>query len=656
MQPFQGVLRRFRFMLERLLVRGTQYQFLVMAALIGLVSLLGGVLVHLVAAPDDSLWDSIWWAFLRLSDPGYLGDDEGFWRRVVSTVLTVSGYVLFLGSLVAILTQWLSRQMRSLERGMTPVALSQHIVILGWGDHTLPLLRELWLAEGRVKRFLTRMGSSRPLRLVVLTEDLRPELAEELRNDDILGRHFNSVILRSGSSLNNEHLSRAGCLRAAAIIVPASSYAETSGVSSDVETIKILLSLNAMALARGQQLPYVVAEIQQSRQVAIAHRAYQGPLEVIASDAAISQLMVQSVDHPGLLRVYTELLSHDQGNNLYLYRDPGLAGNTVSSLRSRLPKAILLGLVSGSPGQYRATLNPVAEQQLHSQDAILVLARRYEDIAFESAAKKAVAEPIRTDWSVSPGPSQPVASSTGRHVLIVGWSRKVPALVREFLTYGDRYTRLTVFSSRPISERTLWLQAEGLDHADLSVQHVVGDVTSDQDWHHLEVRDYHSILLMSSDRLASGEEADARTIVGYLQLEGRLRALDYAPQVLLELSDPNNERLLGSRAGEAVISPLMLSHLLVHVALRRELLTVYNDLFSAVGPEITDRPLSDFGLAAGSVNFDVLQQQLWAQGATLLGIDHAPHAAGSPRQLVLNPQRGKRFDLRASDRLIVLQS
>ena len=64
-----------------------------------------------------------WWAFLRLTDPGYLGDDEGNWRRVVSTWLTVSGYVLFMGTLIAILTQWLNRTMRALEQGLTPITV-----------------------------------------------------------------------------------------------------------------------------------------------------------------------------------------------------------------------------------------------------------------------------------------------------------------------------------------------------------------------------------------------------------------------------------------------------------------------------------------------------------------------------------------------------
>ena len=42
-----------------------------------LVALLGGLLMRLLAPDFDEVGESIWWAFLRLTDPGYLGDDEG---------------------------------------------------------------------------------------------------------------------------------------------------------------------------------------------------------------------------------------------------------------------------------------------------------------------------------------------------------------------------------------------------------------------------------------------------------------------------------------------------------------------------------------------------------------------------------------------------
>lgn len=125
------------FTLERQLVKGAQFQLLLVAAFIGLISLVGGLLVMPSGPPTSTFGESVWWAFLRLSDPGYLGDDEGGWRRFISTLITVAGYVVFLGSLVAIITTWMNRKIRHLEQGLTPVTANNHLLILGstYGQH-----------------------------------------------------------------------------------------------------------------------------------------------------------------------------------------------------------------------------------------------------------------------------------------------------------------------------------------------------------------------------------------------------------------------------------------------------------------------------------------------------------------------------------------
>ena len=128
-------------------MRGTHYRLALAALLIALVALVAGEIVYLFApVGSDAIGDDIWWAFLRLSDPGYLGDDEGLIRRTISTAVTVLGYVLFLGLLVAIMTQWLNQWIARLEMGVTPVAVSNHVLILGW-THRTPAIANTLLAR-----------------------------------------------------------------------------------------------------------------------------------------------------------------------------------------------------------------------------------------------------------------------------------------------------------------------------------------------------------------------------------------------------------------------------------------------------------------------------------------------------------------------------
>src|SRR5690554_567991 len=134
---------RLRYWLERMLGGGALFQLLLAWGVVVTVALIGGFLAFTFAREDAALSEELWWSFLRLTDPGYLGDDEGTSRRVISTVLTVAGYVLFMGTLVAIMTQWLFRQMRQFELGQTPVSFRQHTVVLGWTSRSLPVVNEL---------------------------------------------------------------------------------------------------------------------------------------------------------------------------------------------------------------------------------------------------------------------------------------------------------------------------------------------------------------------------------------------------------------------------------------------------------------------------------------------------------------------------------
>ena len=81
---------RFKFQIEQLPLRGAHSRSLFIAPLVGLVAVGGGLLVQATDATFEGNKTAIWWAFLRLTDPGYLGDDEGGARRAISTTLKVS--------------------------------------------------------------------------------------------------------------------------------------------------------------------------------------------------------------------------------------------------------------------------------------------------------------------------------------------------------------------------------------------------------------------------------------------------------------------------------------------------------------------------------------------------------------------------------------
>jgi ion channel POLLUX/CASTOR len=612
-------LARTRFLLERFLLRGPQYHLLFIAAVIGLISVLAGAVVMSLGA-FDRFPEAVWWAFLRLSDPGYLGDDHGTLVRVVSTFLTVAGYVVFLGSLVAIMTQWLNSTIARLERGLTPVTRQHHVVILGWTNRTLPIVRELLLSEDRVRRFLSLRGA-RALHIVILADDVTHALRHDMREQ--LGPLWDEarITLRSGSRLRADHLDRVDLMRAGVVVIPGSDLsAQGEGsVALDTRTVKTLLSMDETASARGiESPPMVVAEIHDSRKVAIARRSYRGPAEFVASDAVLARLAAQNLRHAGLSHVYGELLAQGDGNEIYLPEEAGLAGTPSGHLHAAFPKAVVLGLVRTENGRSRPILNPPADLRVEAGDRIVTLARRWGDVQpRERRAPAPEGDETPPEAIVPPDLEEPLEAP--RRILVLGWSLKVPALLREFATYRDESWEVDVFSRVDPARREQLLERQGLDSILPGVRQLVGDLTVHSELIRAAPFSYDGVVLLGGDAHRSGEEADARTLLGALLLRELAEKKERVPTILVELLDPANRSLLARGPGEVLVTPILVSHVLAQVALRPELRGVFDELFTAGGPEIGFRPMTAHGLV-GSVTFADVRRAVARSGQVAVGI------------------------------------
>lgn len=651
--PRFRLVERFNYLLERQFVKGTHYQLFFVIALIGFISVAGGLLVLPSGKPTGAVGESIWWAFLRLSDPGYLGDDEGTWRRVISTLLTVAGYVVFMGSMVAIITSWLNRKIRSLEQGLTRVTARNHIIILGWTNRTVHIAAELYQSSKRVQKFLKRHGT-RALKLIILSDDVNPFRLQELKDHPLIGKRANEIVLRSGNAIDREHLHRVDCKYASAIIIPSQSNANKELITPDVETIKTLLTLNSEMQSQSglEKMPYVVAEIQDENKVKSAQRSYSGPLEVIPSDAILSRLIAQNLHHPGLSVVFNELLSHSLNNNLYALELPQAEGKSLSGLKTCFPRAILLGVVREKNGQLTPLLNPGPDLIIEQNDMLIFLAKKMEDVEIppETIDKKAVTAEFKT---LKNRPATGMYTGVSK-LLVLGWNNHIPALIKELNTYTHQEFQLTIASSRSMEARKSAISHILDSVKNITCTHEMVDYIRESELRSLKPSHFDHILMLSSDKMADEEEADARTIVGYTLLEELLESAEKRPQIVMELNDPGNEMLIRNFKSESIIGPLILSNLLATIAMRRELYTVFNELLTVNGAEIIFRNLDEYHLESGKMNFIDLEEHVEVYQDTLLGVYYDEPDGGVDLQL--NIPRHKAVNLTPECRLVVLST
>jgi ion channel POLLUX/CASTOR len=638
----------FKFRLERLVLRGAQYRLLLIAALIGAISVAGGAIVALFDPnfAGRGFGEAVWWSFLRLSDPGYLGDDEGTLERTVSTILTVLGYVVFLGALVAILTQWLNERMAELELGLTPIAQRDHFLIVGWTNRTPTIVRELVLSAGRVRRLLRARGA-RTLRIAILADEVTTALSIELQ--DRLGSLWNErqVILRTGSPLRIEHLRRVDFMRAAAVIMPAADFRQGGPGQADTRAIKTLLSMTNQAQARDSDaLPLAVVEIFDARKMRVARQAYGGPIEILGSDAIIARLLAQNVRHRGLSHVYGELLTHGHGNEIYVRDGSQFAGAAFHELPGRFPRAVLLGLVRPEGDTFRPLLNPPADTVLQPGDRLALVSHSY---ANTEPAEGVASQPAIRDESRRP---PRLSRARPLRVLVLGWSHKVPALLHEFDSYADEPFEIDVVSTAPVAIRETALGRYDFTAERVTVRQIEADYTTPSVLEKAGPEGYDTIVLLGSDRLGSGEESDARTIMAYLLLRDLLPESG-RPNVLVELLDAGNNSLFRGRRGEVIISPVILSHMLAQVALRRELRAVFDELFGPGGAEIMFRAPADYTLS-GDVGFSEIAAAAQLRGEIALGVRPREGREARGGGVALNPAPDRRFELDVGDEIVVL--
>ncbi len=608
-----------RFQLERWLQRGAFHQLLLVAGVIILVAVLGGVAAFASTDAFENLFDAVWWSFLRLTDPGYLGDDEGVALRVISTVVTVLGYVLFMGSLIAIMTQWLKSTLERFEKGLSPISLRDHVVILGWTSRTPEIVRQLLQARGRLQRFLKR-HDQRLLRIVIVAEDIDAQRRFRLRK--FLGDAWRErqVFLRSGSPVSSEDLQRFGLKEAAAVVVPGDEFRFGGIGASDARAVKILLNLavilNGQATAEG---PAITAEIFDPRKKTLTNRFVQKGMEIVTGDAVVSQLLVQSIRDPRLVNVYTEMLTYNDGCSPYVRSFPEFAGEHPNALNFRFDKAIVLGATRMEEGEIATYLRPPADFRLREGDCLVFIARSYADCVPSPEGRSSPS-------NVSPAGAETGEAQATLKLMIVGWSRRVLLLFEQLMISDFRSVEITVVSRIPIAEREDALRWRTFDPDRLTMHHIEADFTAAGVIESLEFGQLDSVLLLASSSADSAEESDARTIVSYELLassfETKIKSGQATPRITAEMAHVSSTLPFSRSSDLVLLRPRILGYMQSHVVLTRELNSVFSALFvPGHGASVSIRDISPYQGPPGSdLSFSELEERAAERGEVALGL------------------------------------
>ncbi|MFC8763747.1 NAD-binding lipoprotein [Streptomyces sp. NPDC057193] len=605
-RPAPSLRDRTRYWVDRTVVKGmtTVAGWLALVCL-AVVAPASALLVWTDSRSPDTVQGKMATVWRTVGQTLRLGGEVGPPLRIVLSVLLALVSLLYVSTLVGLVTTAITDRLSELQRGQSTVVERGHSLVLGWSEQTPTLVAELLAAHAQ------RRNSA----VVVLADRDKLDMERELRAVvTAAGVRRVRLLCRRGRPADPAALARVSPAAAGAVVVLPPDTPE-----ADTQVVKTLLALRAVV---GDVRPVrVVAAVRQTRHVATARLAAGPGAVVLDVDGIAARILVQCVLEPGLSRVLEDLLDF-AGAELHVHRVPGLCGRTFAELRAACADACVVGLVrpDGSP-----LLNPPPRTVLGPGDAVIVLAEDETPPTWHETPPTWNATPPTRDetpptWIAPPAPPLPPPSpakaptaadirAAPRRVLVLGWNRRGPEIVDGLARNGWETVREESLPAPDPAHRVLVLGGPD-DHPDPD--------------------EYTLVTLL---RLRAAEhEAGRRTLT------------------VAELTDAHHRPL--APAGphtDLVVGGWLVGLLMAQVSQTAELAAAFDELFSPAGNAVRLRPATDYVPEGTEAPFAMLIEAAGRQGATALG-----YRPGDSRVPLLNPPKTGARRWSCEDTLIVV--
>ncbi|MEU4729048.1 NAD-binding lipoprotein [Streptomyces sp. NPDC023588] len=565
-----------------------------------------------------------------------IGGAVGSPLYVLASVTLALVALLFVSTLVSLITTGINERVLQLRRGHSTVLEAGHTVVLGWSYQVFPVVGELVAANANQRRSA----------IAVLAPKDKVEMEEEI-STSVPDTGRTRIICRNGTTTDPVVLARVSPQTAKAVLV-----LPPDGEEGDAHVVKTLLALGA-AVPAGDAV--VVAAVRDTRNHVTARLAAGPGGHVLCVDDIVARLLVQTALQPGLSLVYQELLDF-AGDEFYTADVGGLAGRTFGEALLSFTTSSVVGLLRADG---TVALNPDPGTTIDPTERILLVSQDDDTAVQADAASCVDAEAI-----VTAPPRAPLAE----RLLLLGWNRRAPLMVQQLDEYVGPETTLDVVA---LGEDTTLYGARGLAAARtrLKVTFRSGDITDPAVLDKLDVPSYDSVIVIGeTDRTPTASPAaapdaptgsgmtDDRTLVTLLHLRAIGETAHRELALTTEMADDGNRLLAPVREGaDFIVSGRLISLLMTQISESRHLAAVFEELFRAEGNELYLRPVTDYVRTDREVTFATLVESARRRRECAVGYRLRAQAATGPAYGVrINPDKRQRLRFTDEDWLIVL--
>jgi hypothetical protein len=439
--------------------------------------------------------DHIWTAWVLMTDPTTMAGAAGSIERLISAGVGFAGFFFF-AVVVGFVVDAIQRLYESLKAGVGTVAEKNHIVIVGWTDRTLEVVRELTLAA----------DSEGGTRIVVLAEQEKAHIKSEI--DAGIGptnMHGSKLAIRTGVGTNMKDLQMVGITNAKCVIILGDPECPDKADSFVLRTVLCMKGL------KYQFTGHVVAEMRDHENEQLVRLIGGACMETVIYTDITDDMLLMCMREPGLALVYQSILGFE-GDEFYLERWEELDGIEWCDIQGYFPDAIPVGFQTPK-GVIK--LNPEKDTEMPEGSRLLVIA---ED---DDSYKPLPPLPMLNKGSI-PKYTQ---DTQVEDILIVGWRDDIAEIINQLDKMVQKGSTLHILCELHVDERIEDLLDQGLDvHTQLKhlqLEHYVGNPSQRRYLEKLPLPSIGSCLVLGDEQSAmkdGGMESDSTTLACVLLL------------------------------------------------------------------------------------------------------------------------------------------
>lgn len=608
---------KLRYRFDHLMSQGTASLMVLLFAITAVVVVISGVLSALLDGESGgTVFKSMWASLMHALDAGTLAGDEGsFLFILLMTMVTVCG--LFITSmLIGIINAGIESKMDSLRKGRSLVLEKNHVILLGFNENALNILRELIIANENQKDSA-----------IVVMDDCDKSEMEELIHQRIKEMKTTRIICRSGRMDSFADLTICSPETCRSIIVNA---------ADDFMTIKAILASANVLENGGNTQAHITALIRDETHLEAAKIAGGGRAEVLYFQSTIARIMAHTCRQPGMSTVFTDLLGYD-GDEIYVEQISGAAGYAMAEINLFFPHSTVIGIVRNDV----AMVNPPMETVITEDDRLIL-------IAWDDGISAPDMQPATVDESAF-APVEEL-KACAQKTMILGCN----ALLRKVLIEQDAY-------AAPGSVVILAAEEERLNPAYLpapsELKNITLDVRACNIFSRCElealINEYPENVLLLTDPQDEDDEADARTLMLLLHLREIARNHPAVFTVTSEMRSIQNQELAQvTRVNDFVISSNITALMMAQISQTRKQYAVLEDLLDEEGSELYMKPASHYVVCDKAVDFYTVGAAAARYGEIAVGYKKV--CADGDLNIVLNPPKKSIVTFSEKDCLIVI--